>query len=238
MSELLPKFPSRAGYKLFHFLQRFKNNEIANLELIKSIIPLTLEIENQTCMDLGASNGGFTACLLNAGAKKVYSVDVSYGIFDWTLRNDPRVVVLERTNARAISPQLILDPINIVTSDLSFISSAKVAQAVSTVITSDCLWLMLCKPQFEIKRDYLATLNKTQIKKGVILDPIVIKRVLIECLIDLNKKGFAGIPVEVSQVPGKDGNHEYWFILWLNDKLDFDLINQLMNDLFHHEHEV
>lgn len=231
MNDNLLKLPSRAGLKLLYFLQRYQSNSLPiGAELIK-LIPYPINIQSAICLDLGAAHGGFTACLLNAGAQKVYAVDVAYGQFAWELRNHPKVVLLERTNARYLSTQLVPEPINIVTSDLSFISTIKIVPAVLPLLEPKAIWLMLCKPQFEIKKELLDNLSKDQFKKGVILDSSIVKQVLLDCCLSLSELGLSSLPVDLSLISGREGNKEYWVLLWIGSPIDTNLLIQAINIL-------
>lgn len=229
MSDELPKYPSRAGLKLHHFLHRYQQNLLpVGLDLLQHV-PHTINVQSATCMDLGAAHGGFTACLLSSGAKKVYAIDVAYGVFDWQLRNNQQVVLLERTNARHLSTQLVPEPIDIVTSDLSFISTAKVVPAIMPLLAPNALWLMMCKPQFEIKRDLLNSLSRSQICKGVIIDLEVVKQVVLDCCLSVGELGLASLPLDISQVAGREGNKEYWIIMWKGDILSIQILKNAIH---------
>jgi 23S rRNA (cytidine1920-2'-O)/16S rRNA (cytidine1409-2'-O)-methyltransferase len=154
------KYVSRGGHKLEHALQHFQ-----------------IDPAGQTAVDLGASTGGFTDCLLQAGAAKVYAVDVGSGQLAWKLRNDPRVIVMEKTNARHLTPAQMPAPFpgaNLVVIDCSFISLQKILPAAAALLPSSGRVIALVKPQFEA--------GKAEVDKGagVITDPAVHERVLLE----------------------------------------------------------
>jgi 23S rRNA (cytidine1920-2'-O)/16S rRNA (cytidine1409-2'-O)-methyltransferase len=165
-----------------------------------------LSVEGLNCADVGASTGGFTDCLLQHGAAKVYAIDVGYGILDWRLRNDPRVIVLERTNARQLSR--LPEPVNFITADVSFIS-------LKMILPSMAGWLsdqggevvLLVKPQFEATREESAP------GAGVITSPEIQRRVVLEVLGAAAEKGFNTLGVIRSPLRGPAGNEE--FLAWL-----------------------
>ncbi|MDQ3693262.1 MAG: TlyA family RNA methyltransferase [Chloroflexota bacterium] len=177
------RFASRGGEKLAHALQVFG-----------------IDVTGQVAADLGASTGGFTDCLLQAGAERVYAVDVGYGQILDRLRRDPRVVVMDRTNARSVLE--LPEPIDIVTIDVSFISLRLVLPAAVRVLTSGGAVVPLIKPQFEA--------GPKDVKKGgVVRDPAVHTRVLEEVLTGAEELGFAVHGVTASPLKGPAGNREF-----------------------------
>ena len=187
--ELAEKLPyvSRGGFKLAHALDEFK-----------------LAVTSLTAMDIGASTGGFTDCLLQRGAKRVYTVDVGYGQLDYKLRQDPRVVVMERVNAH--HPFSLPEKVNIATIDLSFISVTNVIPNVIGHLTQPGYIIILIKPQFEAER-------KEVPKGGVIKDPQVHARVLGRFIVwatdhDLRLRGLVASPIL-----GAEGNKEFLVFL-------------------------
>ncbi len=136
------------------------------LKLEKALATFPVSTKNKICLDIGASTGGFTDCLLKAGAKKVYAVDVGYGQLDWSLRQNDRVVVIERTNIRHLSPAQVHDPIDMVVADTSFISLKTVIPAAEKFMRPGTIILALIKPQFEAGRENVG-------KGGVVKDPTV-----------------------------------------------------------------
>ncbi len=141
------------------------------LKLEKAMKNFDVSLSEKVCMDVGASTGGFTDCMLQNGAVKVYSIDVGYGQLDWKLRNDPRVVCMEKTNIRYVLPEDIQEPAAFSSIDVSFISLTKVLLPVRNLLTEDGEIVCLIKPQFEAGREKVG-------KKGVVRDPAVHKEVI------------------------------------------------------------
>ena len=172
------------------------------LKLEKAMSHFDLTLEGRVCMDVGASTGGFTDCMLQNGAVKVYSVDVGHGQLDWKLRNDPRVVCMEKTNIRYVTPEQLEEPAAFVSIDVSFISLTKVLPPVRELMTEDGEIVCLIKPQFEAGREKVG-------KKGVVRDPKVHEEV-IEKVIDFAATvGLESRELEFSPIKGPEGNIEY-----------------------------
>lgn len=172
------------------------------LKLEKAMAQFGITLDDKVCMDIGASTGGFTDCMLQNGAKKVYAVDVGYGQFAWKLRQDPRVVCMEKTNIRYVTPEQIEEPAAFVSIDVSFISLTKVLPPVRELMTEDGEIVCLIKPQFEAGREKVG-------KKGVVRDPKVHEEV-IEKVIDFAATvGLESRELEFSPIKGPEGNIEY-----------------------------
>ena len=172
------------------------------LKLEKAMKCFPLTPNGKVCMDIGASTGGFTDCMLQNGAVKVYSVDVGHGQLDWKLRNDPRVVCMERTNIRYVVPEDIEERPSFVSIDVSFISLTKVLLPVRNLMEENGEIAALIKPQFEAGREKVG-------KKGVVRDPAVHKEV-IEMVISYAKSISFGVRhLEFSPIKGPEGNIEY-----------------------------
>ena len=172
------------------------------LKLEKALEYFGISLEGCSVLDLGASTGGFTDCCLKRGAVHVTAVDVGYGQLAWSLRNDPRVKVLERTNARHVNASMVGGPFDMICADLSFISLTKVLPAIPPLIKDDGRIVMLVKPQFEAGREQVG-------KKGVVRDPAVHKEVIqkvIECAESLNLLLYG---LTYSPITGPEGNIEY-----------------------------
>lgn len=172
------------------------------LKLEKAMSHFGLSLEGRVCMDVGASTGGFTDCMLQNGAVKVYSIDVGHGQLDWKLRNDPRVVCMERTNIRYVTPEDIGEPTSFVSIDVSFISLTKVLYPVRQLLSEDGEIVCLIKPQFEAGREKVG-------KKGVVRDPKVHLEVIRSVMGYASSIGFEIRHLEFSPIKGPEGNIEY-----------------------------
>ncbi len=184
-----PRFVSRGGVKLANALDTFG-----------------LDPAGRRCLDVGASTGGFTDCLLQRGASHVVAVDVAYGELDWRLRNDPRVTVLERANARALAPAALPYAPDLVVADLSFISLAKVLPAVLACLASRYDVLAMIKPQFEVGRGNVG-------KGGVVRDPDDRRGALVSVAAAARGLGASVLGFASSGLPGPKGNLESF--VWL-----------------------
>ena len=172
------------------------------LKLDKAVKVFGIELKDKICMDVGASHGGFTDCMLQNGAKKVYSVDVGYGQLVWKLRNDPRVINMERTNIRYVTPAQIEDKLDFASVDVSFISLSLVVPVVRQLLKDGGEIMCLIKPQFEAGKGKVG-------KKGVVREP-EIHREVIEKIIDLMYQNkFRIIGLDYSPIKGPEGNIEY-----------------------------
>lgn len=170
------------------------------LEKAMALFPITLT--GKVCMDIGASTGGFTDCMLQNGAAKVYAVDVGYGQLAWKLRTDPKVVCLERTNARYLTKAEIPDPVALVSVDVSFISLTLILPAVAPLLAENGMALCLIKPQFEAGRDKVG-------KKGVVRDSAVHREVIEKIIAFSLSNGYNVCGLTFSPVKGPEGNIEY-----------------------------
>lgn len=183
------KYVSRGGLKLEKAMSRFG-----------------VQLAGKVCMDVGASTGGFTDCMLQNGAVKVYSVDVGHGQLAWKLRNDDRVVCMEKTNIRYVTPEDIGDRIRFASIDVSFISLTKVLGPVKALLTEDGQIVCLIKPQFEAGREKVG-------KKGVVREKSVhleVIRMVIQYALSI---GFEVLNLEYSPIKGPEGNIEYLLYL-------------------------
>lgn len=172
------------------------------LKLEKAMTHFGISLEDKICMDIGASTGGFTDCMLQNGAKKVYAVDVGYGQFAWKLRTDERVVCMEKTNIRYVTPEDIADVLDFASVDVSFISLAKVLPAAKELLRDEGEMVCLIKPQFEAGREKVG-------KKGVVRDPAVHREVIEKVIADARELGFSILHLEYSPIKGPEGNIEY-----------------------------
>ena len=178
-------YVSRGGWKLEKALREFGVNP-----------------EGYVCSDSGASTGGFTDCLLQKGAKKVFAIDVGYGQLDWKLRSDPRVVVMERTNIRYVTQEQLGQPLDLSVVDVSFISLKLVLPVIKTLLKPTGQVLCLIKPQFEAGREKVG-------KKGVVRDPQTHREVLDQFIAGVQQMGFAILGMTFSPVKGPEGNIEF-----------------------------
>ena len=171
-------------------------------KLEKALRVFPLEPEGRTCIDCGASTGGFTDVLLKNGAARVYAVDVGYGQLAWSLRTDERVVVMERTNARNLTPDMFPESMDIAVMDLSFISIRLILPVLGGLLKPDGRVICLIKPQFEAGKADVG-------KKGVVRDRAVHERVLHEMVEFFPTAGYTLMGLDYSPIRGPEGNIEY-----------------------------
>ncbi len=182
---------------LFPFVSR------GGLKLDKAVKSFSLDLSGKVCMDVGASTGGFTDCMLQNGASHVYSVDVGYGQLDWRLREDPRVTVMEKTNIRYVTADDIGERPSFVSIDVSFISLTKVLLPVRELMAPEEGELVcLIKPQFEAGREKVG-------KKGVVRDPKVHAEVITAVTLYAESIGLVPVELDYSPIKGPEGNIEY-----------------------------
>lgn len=181
------------------------------LKLEKAMSHFDLTLDGKVCMDVGSSTGGFTDCMLQNGAVKVYAVDVGHGQLDWKLRNDERVVCMEKTNIRYVTPDQIEEPPAFVSIDVSFISLTKVLGPVKELMTEDGEIVCLIKPQFEAGREKVG-------KKGVVRDRKVHEEVIHMVMDYASSIGFILCNLEFSPIKGPEGNIEYLLHLSKNQE--------------------
>ena len=170
------------------------------LEKALQVFPITLT--DKICMDIGASTGGFTDCMLQNGAAKVYSVDVGYGQLDWKLRQDERVVCMEKTNFRYMTPEDIPDVLDFASVDVSFISLDKILTPAYALLKEQGEMVALIKPQFEAGREKVG-------KKGVVRDPKVHEEVIAKIVRHADEVSFEVLDLSYSPIRGPEGNIEY-----------------------------
>ena len=181
------------------------------LKLEKALRDFGVDPSGYVCSDSGASTGGFTDCLLQKGASKVFAIDVGYGQLDWKIRSDPRVVVMERTNIRYVTPEQLGEPLDLSVIDVSFISLKIVLPVIKTFLKPTGQVLCLIKPQFEAGKEKVG-------KKGVVRDPETHKEVL-DHFVDLaDGLDFKILGLTFSPVKGPEGNIEFLGHLTLEDK--------------------
>ena len=208
-------YVSRGGYKL---------------EKAMEVFPVT--IEGKICMDIGSSTGGFTDCMLQNGASKVYSIDVGYGQLAWKLRNDERVVCMEKTNVRYITEEQVSDKPQFASVDVSFISLTKVIPPALNVMSDDAQLVCLIKPQFEAGREKVG-------KKGVVRDKKVHEEVILKIIDFAFEIGLNVIGIDFSPIKGPEGNIEYLIMLdRKNEGLTIEEAHKAAHDIEEQSHEL
>lgn len=192
-------YVSRGGYKLE-----------------KAIEVFDIDLKDKKCADIGASTGGFTDCMLQSGASKVYSIDVGYGQLDWKLRQDPRVVNIERCNVRYLEPEQVPEQVDFISVDVSFISLALIFPVMKRILKENGKAVCLIKPQFEAGREEVSA------GKGVIHDPKVHEKVIQKVIQDAEENGFYMAGLSYSPVKGAKGNIEYLISLETFENLAYN----------------
>ena len=189
------------------------------LKLEKAMKAFPIELSNKICMDVGASTGGFTDCMLQNGAKKVYSIDVGYGQLAWKLRTDERVINLERTNFRYVTKEQVDEEIDFASVDVSFISLKHILPVLNTLLKDNAHAVCLIKPQFEAGKNKVG-------KKGVVRD-LSVHLEVVENIIELAiNNGFSVEGLDYSPVKGPEGNIEYLIFI---KKCSEPVINSTIN---------
>ena len=178
-------------------------------KLKKAMSSFPISLKDKICMDVGASTGGFTDCMLQNGASKVYSIDVGYGQLAWKLRSDDRVVNLERTNIRYVTDETVPDKIDFFSVDVSFISLTLVLPAVIKLLSENGEGVCLIKPQFEAGREKVG-------KKGVVREKAVHSEVIEKIRSFATETGFSVLGLDYSPIKGPEGNIEYLIHIGLN----------------------
>ena len=180
------------------------------LKLEKALRDFGVKPDGFVCSDSGASTGGFTDCLLQQGASKVFAIDVGYGQLDWKIRSDPRVVVMERTNIRYVTPEQLGEPLDLSVIDVSFIGLEIVLPTIKSLLKPTGQVLCLIKPQFEAGKENVG-------KKGVVRDPKIHRMVLDNFVSLVDSLGFRILGLTFSPVKGPEGNIEFLGHLTLDD---------------------
>lgn len=173
------------------------------LKLESALEHFEIDVHGKTALDIGASTGGFTDCLLQRGAKKVYAVDVGYGQLDWKLRNDPRVIVLEKINARFLTPDQVQEPVDICVIDVSFISLTLILPNALALLKADGVILALIKPQFELQRSDVG-------KGGIVRDPRLHQKAQDKIVAFVTDLGHVVDGIAPSAFKGAEGNQEFF----------------------------
>lgn len=205
-----PGWASRGAHKLLGALAEFE--------------PRGLTVRGKRCLDAGASTGGFTDVLLRRGAATVVAVDVGRGLLDWRLRTDDRVVVVDKTNVRTLTPDAIGGGVDLVVADLSFISLRTVLPALAACALPEADLVPMVKPQFEVGKDRLP-------KGGVVRDPALRAEAVLAVLADAAELGLGAAGVVASPLPGPSGNVEYF--VWLRRAVEgstLDAMSELVRD--------
>lgn len=192
------KYVSRGGYKLE-----------------KAIDVFGVDVRDKVCMDIGSSTGGFTDCMLQNGAVKVFAVDVGRGQLDWKLRQDERVISMEKTNIRYVKPEDIGEPVAFASVDVSFISLGLVLPAARELLTANGRMVCLIKPQFEAGREKVG-------KKGVVRDPAVHIEVIEKVIGIADQLHFKVLGLDYSPIKGPEGNIEY--LIYLEKRPEDEMI--------------
>jgi 23S rRNA (cytidine1920-2'-O)/16S rRNA (cytidine1409-2'-O)-methyltransferase len=193
------------------------------LKLEKAVSNFELKLDGCICMDVGSSTGGFTDCMLQNGAVKVYAVDVGHGQLDWKLRNDDRVVCMEKTNIRYVKPEDVADRIDFSSIDVSFISLTKVLGPVKELLTDTGGIVCLIKPQFEAGREKVG-------KKGVVRDKKVHHEVIAMVVEYAKSIGLLPVKLDFSPVKGPEGNIEYLLYITKDEKLFEEIADDITDD--------
>ena len=197
--------------------QKLRYVSRGGLKLEKAVAHFDLKLEGKICMDVGSSTGGFTDCMLQNGAAKVYAVDVGTNQLDWKLRSDPRVVCMEKTNIRYLLPEQIEEPPAFASIDVAFISLTKVLRPVRELLTADGQVVALIKPQFEAGREKVG-------KKGVVREKSTHLEVIRQVLAYAWSIGFDILALECSPIKGPEGNIEYLAWLQKTERKDLEEI--------------
>lgn len=196
--------PEDAAVELRGAENRFVSR--GGLKLEKAVEKYSIGLEDAVAMDVGASTGGFTDCMLIHGAKKVYAIDVGYGQLDWKLRNDPRVAVMERTNARFMEKAWFAEPVTFASMDVSFISIRLILPGIYACLEDGARAVILVKPQFEAGRGKVG-------KNGVVRDAAIHLEVLVAAAEFAAKTGFFVEQLDYSPITGPKGNIEFLMLL-------------------------
>ena len=200
------------------------------LKLEKAVEQFQVELGGKVCMDIGASTGGFTDCMLQNGAAKVYAVDVGHGQLAWKLRNDERVICMEKTNFRYMVREDIAEELDFASVDVSFISLDKILGPAYNLLKPNAQMVCLIKPQFEAGREKVG-------KKGVVREPAVHKEVIEAVLAFTLTKGFGLLHLDFSPIRGPEGNIEYLMHLVKKEPVaaDFDAVDFIR---YHYADEI
>lgn len=219
-----PGTPVREGAGVRIIGEKLRYVSRGGLKLEKALQVFPISVEGKIMADIGASTGGFTDCALQNGAARVYAVDVGYGQLAWKLRNDPRVINKERTNARLLDETSLPEKVGAVSIDVAFISLDKILPAVHKILAPGGFVMALVKPQFEAGKEHIG-------KKGVVRDPAVHRDVLHRVIAFAKAEGFGIGGLAFSPVKGPEGNIEYLLYLTTgaDDAVSPDAIDALVS---------
>jgi 23S rRNA (cytidine1920-2'-O)/16S rRNA (cytidine1409-2'-O)-methyltransferase len=192
------------------------------LKLEKALLEYNVDITGKTCMDVGCSTGGFTDALLKFGASKVYGIDVGYGQLDWKLRNDPRVVLLERTNFRYLEKEKIPETIDFITVDVSFISTTKLMDKIDSFLSTAGSCVFLVKPQFEAGPELVG-------KKGVVKSPKIHLMVIESIITAITNHNMWVYGITYSPIKGPEGNIEFLLYTGRENKKTVFILEDIIN---------
>jgi len=220
---------SEALIELMHTGPRYVSR--GGLKLEKAIREFALDFTDKVVLDVGASTGGYTDCALQHGAKRVYAVDVGYGQLDWRLRNDDRVINIERTNIRYFTMEDLGEPVDIVTIDVSFISTEKVFPVVKQLVKPAGNLAVLIKPQFEAGKNKVG-------KKGVVKDSAVHLEVLLKSMDIAQQHGMGCVGCTYSPITGPQGNIEFFLHLINNAPMDPEMPGRAVSLVEEAHHEL
>lgn len=198
------------------------------LKLEKAISSFNIDLEGKIAMDIGASTGGFTDCMLKEGAEKVYAIDVGYGQLDWKLRNDPRVIVRERTNIRYVTKEDIDEIVDFISIDVSFISLRLVLPVAKELLSNEGHIVALIKPQFEAGRNKVG-------KKGIVKDKNVHKEVIRNIVEFCESIKLSVVNLDYSPITGTTGNIE--FLAYIAKKEEQSVIDETIRKVIDDAHE-
>jgi 23S rRNA (cytidine1920-2'-O)/16S rRNA (cytidine1409-2'-O)-methyltransferase len=173
------------------------------LKLEPALEHFHIDVQGKTAVDIGASTGGFTDCLLQRGAEKVYAIDVGYGQLDWKLRNDPRVMVLEKLNARFLTREHVSEPVDLCVIDVSFISLTLILPNAVALVKPDGVILALIKPQFELQRSDVG-------RGGIVRDPCLHQKAQDKIVAFVSDLGNVVAGIAPAGIKGADGNQEFF----------------------------
>lgn len=201
------------------------------LKLEKALKTFNINLNGKICLDIGASTGGFTDCMLQNGADRVYAIDVGYGQLAWKLRQDKRVVLMERTNIRYVKPADLHELADFASIDVSFISLSKVLPVVKDLLKNNAELVCLVKPQFEAGRRKVG-------KKGVVRDPKIHREVLLNVIEHANANGLHLVNLDFSPIKGPEGNIEYLLHLTKKETDTNINIQKLVDDVIENSYNI